>query len=190
MPIPPNRSGPPLLCSELNSSPPISHFHLPAPGHTAAYPGYGRSQLCQQSRNCPGLSGSPSPGVPGHLCPSRSQKRGQVGRASSGGSLTKALLLWLVAAHPAAKEEEHVLMLPLTEAMRLQPVALGEAVELPLNYCRVSPLLINTHESFSISPLTRQGLFLFTSSLIVSFPFHLMVRTQGGDPWGKERILV
>lgn len=37
----------------------------------------GRSQLCQQSRNCPGLSGSPPPAVPVHLCPPRSQKRGQ-----------------------------------------------------------------------------------------------------------------
>lgn len=81
-------------------------------------------------------------------------------------------------------------MLPLTKAMRLQPAALGKAVEPPSKYCRVSPLLINTHESFSISPLSRQGLFLFTSSLIVRFPFHLMVRTQGGDLWGKERILV
>lgn len=65
-------------------------------------------------------------------------------------------------------------------------MALGEAAEPPLNYCRVSPLLINTHESFSISPLSRQGLFLFTSSLIVRFPFHLMVRTQGGESVGKR----
>lgn len=43
------------------------------------------------------------------------------------------------------------------------------------------------HIKAPLSPLSRQGLFLFTSSLIVRFLFNLTVRTPGGGLWGKER---
>lgn len=82
-----------------------------------------------------------------------------------------------------------MLVLPVTETMRPQPEwqcrEQWNLLGLLMNSCRESRLLINAHESFSISPLSQQGLFLFTS-LIVRFPFNLLVRTQGGDPWGKE----